>query len=170
MLNLKVMPSSITINQLLYTMLESATDLSIPKQDCGRGVECCLDVPVIRLTGRSYQDWMVRQPVRLGGMGMRSMRDVSLAAFLGSVEQALPHFVGAGGVCQQLGRTLGDMTSSVRDGSWQCQGQRVSQMQSLQKLWPGCSVCHLLAVNHEWGSLLANMACKLTALVITSCL
>ena len=68
-------------------------------------MECCLDVPVLRLTGRSYQDWMVRQPVRLGGMGMRSMRDVSLAAFLGSVEQALPHFVGAEGVCQQLTNT-----------------------------------------------------------------
>ena len=51
-------------------------------------------------------------PVRLGGMGLRSMADVSLAAFIGSVEQALPHFVGEGGVCQQLDGVIGDMNDS----------------------------------------------------------
>ena len=61
------------------------------------------------LLTKSYQDWFVRQPVRLGGMGMRSMVDVSLLAYVGSVEQALPHFVGEGGVCQQLAPTSGDM-------------------------------------------------------------
>ena len=52
------------------------------------------------------------EPVRLGGMGVRSMVEVSLAAYIGSLEQALPHFVGAGGVCQQLGNILGDMTDT----------------------------------------------------------
>ena len=45
-------------------------------------------------------------------MGMRSMVDVSLAAFIGSVEQALPHFIGEGGVCQQLAPVLGEMRDS----------------------------------------------------------
>ena len=90
------------MDQLLYTMLESATGLAIPRVDQGRGIECCPQVPVNRQQGRSYQDWVVRLPVRLGGMGMRSMVDVSLAAFIGSVKQALPHLIGEGGICQQL--------------------------------------------------------------------
>ena len=55
---------------------------------------------------------MVRLPIRLGGMGMRSMVDISLAAFIGSVEQALPHFVGADGLCQQLTTVMGEMRNS----------------------------------------------------------
>ena len=55
---------------------------------------------------------MVRMPVRLGGMGLRSMIDVSLLAFIGSVEQALPHFIGEGGFCQQLAPVLGNMRDS----------------------------------------------------------
>ena len=51
-------------------------------------------------------------PVRLGGMGLRSMSDVSLAAFIGGVEQSLPHFVGEDGVCQQLTSVLGDMENT----------------------------------------------------------
>ena len=97
------------MDHLLYKMLEKASALSIPRSDQGRGVECCPHVPVDRLCNKSYQDWMVRQPVRLVGIGMRSMLDVSLAAFIGTVEQALPHFVGADGVCKQLGTTLGEM-------------------------------------------------------------
>ena len=43
---------------------------------------------------------------------MRSMVDVSRAAFIGSCEQALPHFVGVEGVCQQLTSIVGEMRSS----------------------------------------------------------
>ena len=66
------------MDQLLYNMLEGATDLDIPKVDTGRGVECCPQVPVTREQGKSYQDWMVRLPIQLGGMGMRSMVNISL--------------------------------------------------------------------------------------------
>ena len=100
------------MDRLLHTMLECSSTLSIPKVDEGRGVECCLQTPVTRHQGRSYQDHMIRLPVRLGGMGLRSMTDVSLAAFLGSVEQALPHFIGEGGVCQQLAPVLGEMRNA----------------------------------------------------------
>ena len=51
-------------------------------------------------------------PVRLGGMGVRSMAEVSLAAFIGSVEQALSHFLGVDGMCPQLATVLGDMSSA----------------------------------------------------------
>ena len=42
-------------------------------------------------------------------MGLRSMADVSLGAFIGSLEQALPHFVEADVVCQQFATVLGEM-------------------------------------------------------------
>ena len=45
---------------------------------------------------------MVRQPVHLGGLGLRSMVETSLAAFIGAVEMALPAFVGDNGICPLL--------------------------------------------------------------------
>ena len=58
---------------------------------------------------------MMRTPVRLGGMGLRSAAETSLAAFVGGVEQAVPHFVGEGGLCTrtQLSPILGDMSQSA---------------------------------------------------------
>ena len=55
----------------------------------------------------------MRSPVRLGGMGLRSVADTSLAAFIGGVEQAVPHFVGEGGLCSQLEPVLGDMRDAA---------------------------------------------------------
>ena len=43
---------------------------------------------------------------------MRSMVETSILAYIGGVEQALPNFVGEGGVCQQLAPVLGDMSNS----------------------------------------------------------
>ena len=93
----------------LCSMLHSAVGFSFPRVDEGRGVDCCPIPEVIRLSGRSYQDWMLRKPVRLGGMGLRSVAETSLAAYIGGVEQAVSHFVGEGGICQKLGPVLGDM-------------------------------------------------------------
>ena len=94
--------AAIEIDQVLYKMLEGAAG---PWQ----GVDRCPAVPVDRLHTKSYQGWVVRQPVRLAGKGMRFMVDVSMVAFVGSVEQAVPHFIIEGGVCQQLGGILGDV-------------------------------------------------------------
>ena len=52
-------------------MLEAATQLHVPRQDEGKGVECV--------------------PVRRGGLGLRSCVDTSPAAFVGSVEMSLLH-------------------------------------------------------------------------------
>ena len=91
---------------LLWKMMEKATNLAIPKVDEGRGVECCLQIPVTRHQGRSYQDWLIRSPVRLGGFGLRSMEDIALPAFMGAIEQSLPHFLGEEGIFPQLATTL----------------------------------------------------------------
>ena len=96
----------------LWFMLQKAAGFSIPRVDEGRGVECCPSPPIRRWNGRSYQDLMVRTPVRLGGMGYRSVSETSLVAFVGGVEQALSHFMGEGGVCHQLGPVLGNLQNS----------------------------------------------------------
>ena len=63
-------------------MLESATDLHIPRADEGKGVECCLDVPVQGLNDMTIQEWLICLPVRAGGLGLRSMLDVKLTGAL----------------------------------------------------------------------------------------
>ena len=100
------------LDDMLWHMLEKAAGYPIPRVDQGRGVECCPNPPVSRLRGRSYQELSVRTPVRLGGMGYRSIVETSLPAFLGGVEQALTHFTGEGGVCHQLATVLGNMQDS----------------------------------------------------------
>ena len=59
------------MDEVLWNMLEKASGLDIPKVDEGRGVDCCPQTTVRRVRGRSYQDWLVRQPVRLGGSSMK---------------------------------------------------------------------------------------------------
>ena len=63
------------MDSLLMSMLNSATGLTIPMVEEGRGVEHCPQPAVTRLTGKSYQNWMIRTPVRLGGMGLRSVAE-----------------------------------------------------------------------------------------------
>ena len=75
-------------------MLEEATGLHIPRTEEGRGVECVLAPPVRGLEEQSFEAHLVRLPVRSGGLGLRSLVDTSPAAFLGSLEMALPHFGG----------------------------------------------------------------------------
>ena len=48
-----------------------------------------LNIPVEGRSNRSFQDWVVRQPVRLGGFGFRSLLDTVGPAFIGALEQAL---------------------------------------------------------------------------------
>ena len=100
------------LDSALWDMLEHATKLHIPKGEEGLGVECTLQVPGIAfLQGRSFQNILIRQPVKQGGLGLRSMEETSLAAFVGGVEMALPHFTGDEGICvllaDQVGRVQG---------------------------------------------------------------
>ena len=100
------------LDSVLWNLLEHATKLHIPKGEEGLGVECCLQAPGIAyLQGRSFQHSLVRQPVKQGGLGLRSMEETSPAAFIGGIEMALPHFTGEGGICglleDQVGRVQG---------------------------------------------------------------
>ena len=51
---------------------------------------------------------MIRQPIKSGGLGLRSQVELSPAAFFGAVEKAWINFTGEGGVCTHLSPVLGD--------------------------------------------------------------
>ena len=66
-----------------------------------------MNVPIHGLDGKSFQEFVVRQPIRFGGLGIRSREELSPAAFIGAVELSLPDFVGDRGVCPQLENVVG---------------------------------------------------------------
>ena len=68
----------------------------------GEGWDCIPQVPIKNLAGRTFQEWIVRQPVRYGGFGVRGQADVAPIAFIGALEQSLTSFGGETGVCVPL--------------------------------------------------------------------
>ena len=101
---------------LMTKILEKLVDAEIPMQGTTMDWTCRLPIPVETLKNRSFQHWVIRQPVKMGGLGLRSCAETSLAAFIGGLEQALPHFTGKDGVCQQLETVIGDCSGEHR---WQ---------------------------------------------------
>ena len=66
-----------------------------------------LPVPVEGRGGRTFQEWVVRHPVRLGGFGLRSLEETAGPAFLGALEQAIPALSGERGICTMLEGVFG---------------------------------------------------------------
>ena len=90
------------LDQVLWDIMEGAAGTHVPREDQGMGWECVLDPPIDYLRGRSFQEWVVRQPVKMGGMGLRGLVDVSPAAFIGAVEQSVTSFAGERGICWHM--------------------------------------------------------------------
>ena len=103
----QVLAAARKMDQVLWDVLEMTASTHIPRVDEGQAWECVPSVPVQELEGRSFQEWVIRQPVKLGGLGLRCQADLSPAAFLGALEQTLPSFVGERGVCPQLAHLVG---------------------------------------------------------------
>ena len=102
-----VEPIASWLDTQLWKVLESATGLSIPRSSSNTPWNCVLPIPVMERERQTFQEWVVRLPVRLGGFGIRSFKDTSGIAFLGALEQAIPAFQGERGVCPQLADDMG---------------------------------------------------------------
>ena len=87
-----VKPVAEWLDEQLWKILETATGLSIPRGATNATWNCQLPMPVAGRSDLSFQQWVVRQPVRLGGFGLRSQRDTVGPAFIGALEQAIPFF------------------------------------------------------------------------------
>ncbi len=104
------------MDELQNRILESLVGQHIPMNSMNNGWAISLPVAVDTLKMRSFQHWVIRQPVKMGGLGIRSNIETRLTAFIGGLEQALPHFVGESGICNQLSKILGDFQGENR---WQ---------------------------------------------------
>ena len=110
----------------------------IARGEEGAGVECILNFArVPSLSGRSYQRLLVAQPVKLGGLGIRSLVETRHPAFLGGLEQALPFMV-AGELCElplapSLQAMIGDMTGQGRWAGLLAAGSRTAL--EFQEAW-----------------------------------
>ena len=86
-----------------------------------------LSVPEVSfLLDRSFQKSLVHQPVKLGGLGLRSMAETSPAAFIGGVEMSLPHFTGEDGICLQLEQQVGQVEGGNRWETFLLAGSRTA--------------------------------------------
>ena len=97
------------MDDILWKVLETAAFSDIPRKDIQIYRDLATKISIPGLCETSYQEWVIRQPIKLGGFGLRSQTDLSPAAFIGAVEQVLPSFTGIKGICPQLAHLVGSM-------------------------------------------------------------
>ena len=68
-----------------YGQLEVATGLNIPRHE-----DFLVNCPIDGIQNISYQEWLIRLPIRLHGWGLRSLQETCGPAFLGALETAIP--------------------------------------------------------------------------------
>ena len=90
------------MDKLEMQVMDKLIGVHVPLHEEGLGWDCPLRLPIMGLNGKSFQHWVLRQPIKMGGFGLRSKVETSPAAFIGGLEQALPHFTGEGGICPAL--------------------------------------------------------------------
>ena len=74
----------------LWRELEETVGFEIPRGDRGQEGDVALAVPVAGLSGKSFQNWAVRLPVKLHGWGFRSLKETCIPAYLGTLETSIP--------------------------------------------------------------------------------
>ena len=104
------------LDNIFWAVLETLTRVPIPRVGYGaQERDCVLRVDEVRWLGdKTYQQALVHQPIKLGGLGVRSLAETSPAAFIGGVEMSLPHFTGVGGICPTLEEVVGIVQGGSR--------------------------------------------------------
>ena len=117
------------LDTVYWQLLEFATGLHIPRAEEGLGVECVLMAPGLppSLRGRSFQSWQVRQPVRLHGLGLRSLLETCPVAFIGGVEMSVPLLTGEQGICPSLEGIVGTVDGPTRWREFLAAGSRTAR-------------------------------------------
>ena len=78
----------------LWRLLENTCGFSIPREQEGGGLR--IEMPVNGLNNQTFQEWVIRLPVRLYGWGFRRLRDICGPAYIGALETAIPYMAGRG--------------------------------------------------------------------------
>ena len=112
-------------------ILESLIGQQIPINSTHNEWAISLPVPVDTLQTRSFQQWVIHQPVKMGGLGIRSNVETRLPGFIGGLEQSVPHFVGEGVSAHSSLKFLG--TSNMNRDGKPLLNQEVAQEKSFHQ-------------------------------------
>ena len=81
--------------------LEACLGSQIPE---GGGSDCVIEGPAATsIHELSFQQLVVRLPIKMGGLGVRNQEQLRYAAFVGAVEQCVPQIGISTGLCPALG-------------------------------------------------------------------
>lgn len=108
-----VLEAAQEVDKIIWSVLETAAGSSIPRGNQGMGWDCPLEAPVEPWQGQSYQEMKVHLPSSMGGLGLASMVELSPAAFIGGLQQSLPHFIGQN-LCPQLKKSIGGPSGELQ--------------------------------------------------------
>ena len=75
------------MDNLILKVMEKLLGCQIPMDETGENWYCPVNVPVDGLQGKSFQSWILRLPIRSGGLEIRSNLETAAVAFIGGVEQ-----------------------------------------------------------------------------------
>ena len=104
------------VDSILWKVLEKVAGSVVPQASEDLAYTCPVGPEVGWLEGRSFQSIISRLPIKSGGLGLRSMLDLSPAAWFGALEQAVPFFDGEKQVCPPLAHLAGLVRSSEQPG------------------------------------------------------
>ena len=123
------------LDEALWAVLEAACGFQVPRWGEQDGL--VLRVPEVPcLDRRTFQEWVVRQPARLHGWGLRSLREVCGPAWLGTLETAVPFMAGMGKVCPQLAGGEECWAEGAPDDRWRCMLESgCVEGRELEQLW-----------------------------------
>ena len=83
-------PVAAWMDSQLWRALEAAVGFEIPLGDRRQEGDLAVTVPVDGLTGKSFQQWAIRLPIKHYGWGFRSLEETCIPAFLGTLETSIP--------------------------------------------------------------------------------
>ena len=94
-------PVAAWLDTQLGKELEVAIGFNIPRGDKGQEGDVIVNVPVQGISGKSFQEWAVRLPVKLYGWGFRSLAETCIPAYLGTLETSIPRMTTISPILQQ---------------------------------------------------------------------
>ena len=109
----QVKKSADRLNKIIRGVLEKIVGVPVPQEGEGLNYTCPLQAKVEGLSGKSFQSLLTSLPIKSGGFGLRDQVQLSPAAYVAALEQALPFFGGEKGVCSPLGHLGGANVSSA---------------------------------------------------------
>ena len=78
------------LDSQLWHLLEETAVFNISRGNRGQEGDLVVNVPIHGLSGKSYQEWVIRLPVKLYGWGFRSLEQICGPAFLGTMVTVIP--------------------------------------------------------------------------------